>query len=255
MILDNEDAATTFGPSSPAPYLARTLTAAGAFAPGYYGIGHNSLDNRHVRRLPLFVDVLPGTPAADGQVVGQGCVYPPSVETVAGQLQAKGLTWKGYMEDMGADPVRDNGTACPLPQVGTPDRTQQASAADPWRTAPAPREQPGDRVLVALDKARARRVIGPLMRRDDPERHVFLAGPLDRARRADRARVRGEQQGHHHRRLIRRPAAPVVAVRGIERVEVSYPQRRRARTTPGARPAATRRHPAPSETTARDRTR
>jgi hypothetical protein len=146
IVLENEDAATTFGPSSPAPFLARTLTAAGAFVPGYYGIGHNSLDN-YVAMVsgqapttvtqadcPLFVDVLPGAPAPDGQVVGQGCVYPRSVQTLAGQLTARGLTWKGYMEDMGQDPVRDNGTACAHPAIGTPDRTQQASATDQYAT-------------------------------------------------------------------------------------------------------------------------
>ena len=45
IVLENEDADTTFGPSSPAPYLATTLRSQGAFVPNYYGIGHNSLDN------------------------------------------------------------------------------------------------------------------------------------------------------------------------------------------------------------------
>lgn len=146
IVLENEDAATTFSPGSGAPYLAHTLTARGAFVPGYYGIGHNSLDNYLAMisgqaptlvtqaDCPAFVDVLPGLPAADGQVLGQGCVYPASVPTVAGQLQAKGLSWKGYMEDMGADPVRDNGTTCAHPAIGTPDKTQQASATDQYAT-------------------------------------------------------------------------------------------------------------------------
>jgi hypothetical protein len=38
------------------------------------------------------------------------------------------------MEDMGADPVRDNGTACAHPALGTPDRTQQASPTDQYAT-------------------------------------------------------------------------------------------------------------------------
>jgi hypothetical protein len=83
---------------------------------------------------PVFTDVLPGTPTADGQVLGQGCVYPASVQTVAGQLRAKGLTWRGYMEDMGNDPARDNGVACAHPSLGTPDRTQQAGATDEYAT-------------------------------------------------------------------------------------------------------------------------
>jgi hypothetical protein len=146
IVLENEDAATTFGPGSPAPYLATTLTARGAFVPGYYGIGHNSLDNYLAMvsgqaptlatqaDCPVFADVLPGTPAAGGQVLGQGCVYPAAVKTVADQLEARGLSWKGYMEDMGADPLRDNGTTCAHPAIGAPDLTQQASATDQYAT-------------------------------------------------------------------------------------------------------------------------
>jgi len=146
IMLENENGATTFGPSSPAPYLAHTLTAAGAYVPGYYGIGHNSLDN-YIAMVsgqspnlitqadcPVFMNVTPGTPASAGQVLGQGCVYPASVKTVAGQLQAKGLSWKGYMEDMGNNPTRDNGTTCAHPAIGTPDQTQQASATDQYAT-------------------------------------------------------------------------------------------------------------------------
>jgi hypothetical protein len=146
IVLENEDAATTFGPASPAPYLAKTLTAHGAFVPGYYGIGHNSLANYLALAsgqaptlatqadCPVFADVVPGTPAADGQVLGQGCVYPAHVKTVADQLEARGLSWKGYMEDMGADPVRDNGTTCAHPPIGAPDFTQQATATDQYAT-------------------------------------------------------------------------------------------------------------------------
>jgi phosphatidylinositol-3-phosphatase len=146
IVLENEDAATTFGPGSPAPYLAHTLTAQGAFVPDYYGIGHNSLDNYLAMisgqapnavtqaDCPVFTDVVPGLPAPDGQVLGQGCVYPASVSTVADQLEARGLSWKGYMEDMGNDPVRDNGTACAHPTIGSADPTQQASPADQYAT-------------------------------------------------------------------------------------------------------------------------
>ncbi len=146
IVLENEDAATTFGPDSPAPYLADTLRRRGAFVPNYYGTAHNSLPNyiamisgqapttQTQADCPVFVDVLPGLPAADGQVVGQGCVYPASVPTVAGQLEAAGLAWKGYMEDMGDDPVRDNGTTCAHPAPGALDRTQQASPADQYAT-------------------------------------------------------------------------------------------------------------------------
>jgi hypothetical protein len=146
IVLENEDAATTFGPDSPAPYLAEQLRRRGVFVPNYYGTAHNSLPNylamisgqapttQTQADCPEFVDVLPGLPAAEGQVIGQGCVYPASVTTVADQLEATGRGWKGYLEDMGDDPVRDNGTACAHPALGTPDRTEQASPADQYAT-------------------------------------------------------------------------------------------------------------------------
>ena len=45
IVLENESASTTFGPTSPAPYLSKTLTAQGAYLPNYYGTGHDSNDN------------------------------------------------------------------------------------------------------------------------------------------------------------------------------------------------------------------
>jgi hypothetical protein len=146
VVLENEDAGATFGPGSPAPYLAGTLRRQGAFVPGYYGIGHHSLAN-YVAMVsgqaptlitqadcPSFSDVRPGTPSRAGQVRGQGCVYPASVLTVADQLEAKGLTWKGYMEDMGNDPARDGGGACAHPAIGAPDQAQAASPSDQYAT-------------------------------------------------------------------------------------------------------------------------
>ena len=44
-MLENEDADFSFGPSSPAPYLAQTLPGQGALLPNYYGITHYSLGN------------------------------------------------------------------------------------------------------------------------------------------------------------------------------------------------------------------
>jgi hypothetical protein len=61
---------------------------------------------------------------ANGQAVGQGCVFPPAVTTVADQLTTAGLTWRGYMEDMG--------TPCRHPAVGAQDDTQQAEVGDQY---------------------------------------------------------------------------------------------------------------------------
>ena len=108
--LENEGYQATFGPGSPATYLNGTLRPKGELLQNYYGIGHDSLDNYIAQvsgQAPTedtqadcadngfaFANVAPGTPDPDqaanpGQVDGQGCVYPSSVQTIASQLDAK----------------------------------------------------------------------------------------------------------------------------------------------------------------------
>lgn len=146
IVLENEDAATTFGAHTQVPYLARTLVRRGAYLPRYYGIGHASLDN-YVAMVsgqapnpatqidcPVFTDVTPATPQPDGQVAGSGCVYPRSVQTIAGQLDGAGDTWKAYAEDMGDDPARDGGRTCAHPALGSADGARVAAPGDQYAT-------------------------------------------------------------------------------------------------------------------------
>src|SRR4051794_38209222 len=137
LVLENEDYATTFGPKSPAPYLSKTLPSQGELLTHYYGTGHASLDNyiTMVSGQPpnpvtqsdcQFYQEFAGTVRSDGVAVGQGCVYPPEVKTVADQLEAKGLTWKGYMEDMGKP--------CNHPDLNTRDNTQTATKDSQYAT-------------------------------------------------------------------------------------------------------------------------
>lgn len=145
IVLENESASTTFGSNSPAPYLSSTLRSQGAFLPNYYGIGHNSLDNyiamisgqapnpQTQADCQIFNDFVPGTVGVNGQAVGTGCVYPTSVHTLPDQLEAAGLSWRGYEEDMGADPLREP-SVCAHPAIGAPDNTQKATAVDQYAT-------------------------------------------------------------------------------------------------------------------------
>jgi hypothetical protein len=138
VVLENESADATFGPASPAPYLAARLRDRGLFAADYYATGHLSLDNyismvsgqapnvQTQTDCRYFTDFLPGIPAAGGQVIGSGCVYPRNVETIGNQLAADGRTWKGYMEDMG--------TSCRHPEIGARDDTQSAEVGDQYAT-------------------------------------------------------------------------------------------------------------------------
>ena len=146
--LENESFSATFGAGSPATYLNQTLLPKGELLEGYYGVGHVSLDNYIAQvsgQAPnlatssdctgatggAYDDVTPGTLDPDqarypGQVDGQGCVFPSSVQTIGNQLQqaypwaaALGAnTWRDYSEDMGNDPTRDGGQADPLGEIG-----------------------------------------------------------------------------------------------------------------------------------------
>ena len=145
IVLENENFRTTFGPETLAPYLARDLPAQGALLDHYYGIGHFSLDN-YLAMIsgqapnPVtqddcgdFIDFVMSGTAADGQAIGQGCVYPASVKTLADQMDDKRLRWRGYMEDMGKDPAREP-ARCGHPAIGAPDGTQSATPTDKYAT-------------------------------------------------------------------------------------------------------------------------
>jgi len=134
--LENKGFDGTWGPTSPAPYLSRTLRAQGTLFTQYYGTAHNSLPN-YIGQISgqgpnaqtqadcQVYSSFVGTPTGpQGQAVGQGCVYPAGVPTLPQQMTAKGLSWKGYMEDMG--------TPCRHPVLNTPDSTQKAKVSDQY---------------------------------------------------------------------------------------------------------------------------
>jgi hypothetical protein len=143
--LENKGYATTFGPSSPAPYLSKTLVAKGNLLTQYYGTAHESLPN-YIAQISgqgpnaetqsdcqVYDDFVGTGPVAPpGQAVGQGCVYPATVPTLAGQLTASGRSWKGYMEDMGNSATEP--ATCRHPALNSQDDTQAARAGDQYAT-------------------------------------------------------------------------------------------------------------------------
>jgi phosphatidylinositol-3-phosphatase len=145
IVLENESFDRTFGPASLAPYLATELASQGALLSHYYGIGHYSLDNYIVMisgQAPnpvtqsdcqRYIDFVTSGITADGQAIGQGCIYPPGIKTIADQLESAGLSWKAYMEDLGNDPQRENAT-CGRPKLGAQgeDLTQKATPDDQY---------------------------------------------------------------------------------------------------------------------------
>jgi phosphatidylinositol-3-phosphatase len=142
IVLENESYHITFGRNSAATYL-RSLAQQGALLPNYFGIGHHSLGNYIAMvsgQAPnpvtqsdcqYFVDFVSTGTTKNGQAIGTGCVYPSIISTIANQLENKGLTWKGYMEDMGNDPSRES-TTCGHPTIGNIDVTQKAKKGDQY---------------------------------------------------------------------------------------------------------------------------
>ena len=144
IVLENQGFDKTFGFRSPAPFLSKKLPAMGAFVPGYYGVAHQSFPNyaaivsgqganpiSQADCIPIYENVEPGSVGPDGQAMGAGCVYPTAVKSIADQLMGAGLTWKGYMEDMGNGPPGTPKT-CRHPQLGQTDPTQTARKGDQY---------------------------------------------------------------------------------------------------------------------------
>src|SRR5580658_332618 len=166
IVLENKNFDDTFGTSTQDPYLQRTLVPMGALLRQYYGTGHVSLDNylsmisgqaptqdtdndcmsELSSPMPNFNDVNQIGTTPDGQAIAKGgCIYGKNIKTLPQQLVERGLTWKGYMEDMGNDPARESAT-CGHPAIGIgTDHTNQAeapSAAVPLGDAYATRHDP-----------------------------------------------------------------------------------------------------------------
>jgi len=134
--LENKGYAQTFGASSPAPYLRKKLRAKGQLLSQYFGVAHHSLPNyiaqisgqgpnpQTQRDCKVYRNFTGSGTASPDQAVGQGCVFPKRVRTVANQLTRHGLRWKGYMQSMGSP--------CRHPALNTRDRTQKARVGDQY---------------------------------------------------------------------------------------------------------------------------
>jgi phosphatidylinositol-3-phosphatase len=141
-----------FGGQSEMQYLANTLRPQGellsnyslltdAGLPNYIGmIGGQSPNALTQNNCATYTDY-PGNaqPDPNGNVSGDGCIYPTEAINLADQLFSSRFSWGGYMEDMGRpEPVPQGETApasppqnCVRPDVNAADPTQDVRKADP----------------------------------------------------------------------------------------------------------------------------
>ncbi|MSS46002.1 phosphoesterase [Cutibacterium sp. WCA-380-WT-3A] len=163
IILENKSYDATFSGLNQNSYLWKELPQQGALLPHYFGTGHYSQDNytsmvsgqsaemdlqsdcdvantnfgsnssiidRHsgtqFGRDDNYGQVLSlaGPNAQDGK---NGCTYPKDVPTLFNQLDAAGVTWKGYAQDLRNHPGREDGLAgSPGTLDNTPDNNPKA---------------------------------------------------------------------------------------------------------------------------------
>lgn len=144
VMLDDEPYATAFGPASAAKYLTGTLEKQGELLLRYYAVAHEGLGDgiallsgqgpteATAADCPTYSGITPAGSGSDGQVLGQGCVYPSSTQTLMGQLTAKHLAWKAYVE--GLDEGAGTASACAHPVSGAADPS--AAVLAPGASAP-----------------------------------------------------------------------------------------------------------------------
>ncbi len=144
IVLSDEPYAAAFGPESPAPYLAHTLERRGELLVRYYAVAHEQLANgiallsgqgstrATATNCATYDAVTPASAAAEGQFLGEGCVYQQTTPTLLGQLEVKRLTWRAYVQ--GIDEPGAAAPACAHPAVGQPDPSSAPGSSSPYAT-------------------------------------------------------------------------------------------------------------------------
>jgi len=139
IMLSDEPYASVFGPASAAPYLSETLEHKGELLVRYDAVAHEELANEvallsgqgptaeTAANCPNYTEITSAGTGPDEQLLGNGCVYPQSTETLAGQLSAKHLSWRGYMQ--GIDEAGAQASACAHPALGQADPTALQGAS------------------------------------------------------------------------------------------------------------------------------
>jgi phosphatidylinositol-3-phosphatase len=64
---------------------------------------------------PVYKKITPATRGSNGQVIGNGCVYPTTTKTIASQLTAAHDTWKAYIQGIGT--AKGDASPCSHPKL------------------------------------------------------------------------------------------------------------------------------------------
>jgi hypothetical protein len=95
------------------PYLSNRLRRQGELIADYYGVAQSPLANevalisgqgptqQTLAGCRAYADIAPATVGRFQQIVGDGCLYPQSAQTLSDQLAAAGLGWRAYVQGIG----------------------------------------------------------------------------------------------------------------------------------------------------------
>ncbi len=172
IIMENKSYDATFSGLNNNTYLWKTLPSQGVLLTQYYGTGHFSNDNYLSLvsgQAPVtdtqsdcpYYDAMSGTVDMSGNLTnnpnygqfasgsgpnaaaGQnGCVYPATVPTLFNQLDAAGVSWKGYAQDLNATNTL-TGTSSTLPSNSAGTQYCGAPYATPGPTGSTSQPNPG----------------------------------------------------------------------------------------------------------------
>jgi hypothetical protein len=146
VVMRKEGSVEETGKSAEATYLGKELPQQGELLTNYFGVTDGALANQiallsgqgptpqTAANCPDYGDVSPGTELAEGQVEGDGCVYPATTKTLPGQLAEAGLKWKAYVQGIEDGAAAGQPIACRHPSTGTADPNQVAAPTDAYLT-------------------------------------------------------------------------------------------------------------------------
>ena len=143
IVLSDQGYDQTFGHSAGDPYLANTLVKQGELVVNYYAVAGSPLANEialvsgqgpnreTATNCPTYDSFVGGGGGAEGQALGNGCIYPGAAPSVADQLTAANLPWKAYLQTR-APEKRAGAEQCP-PPIGS-SRGSQPTVSEPYAT-------------------------------------------------------------------------------------------------------------------------
>jgi hypothetical protein len=144
IVLSDQGFQQSFGAGAKAPYLSQTLPKEGELVDSYYAVAGGELANEVAlisgqgptaqleQDCPTDSEIVPGTTAAEGQVIGSGCVYPQATDSLANELTSANDTWTAYIEGQGVGEGGPGG--CSHPTLGSPDSELAPTTTDGYVT-------------------------------------------------------------------------------------------------------------------------